>query len=294
MAKIRLRKLIPAVLALSVLFSGCAELEKLKSQLADDSRPDYSNTVTVLDVGQAACTLIESEGQFCLIDAGYAGGTTDVPSYLKKRKVKTVDLLVLSHFHYDHTSEAMEIIRNFDVKTVLIPSLSRENTPDSYLYQSLLSDSRQGYFTLEYAAKDKEFTIGSGTVKVLADTYNSDPDCDPNNTSVALSYTNGDFVYVNTADIERRTETEYLVDFLPENITLFAAAHHGSQYSNTPRLLEKLSPEFVTISCSRENDYGHPHEKFLERLQDIDAEYAITYEQGNIVYSMKTKKLLSE
>ena len=77
MAKIRLIKLIPAVLALSVLFSGCAELEKLKSQLADDSRPDYSNTVTVLDVGQAACTLIESEGQFCLIDAGYAGGTTD-------------------------------------------------------------------------------------------------------------------------------------------------------------------------------------------------------------------------
>ena len=291
----RIFTLFALLLVIAGMFTGCAEMEKLFTQLTDtQSKVDYNNTVTALDVGQAACTLIESDGHFCLIDAGSAGGTVDVSSYLKKRKVKKIDLLVLSHFHYDHTSEVLDIIRNFDIETVLIPALDENNIPDSYLYKSLQEDSEQGYYSLEYAEKDKTFTVGGGTVRVLADTYNLDPDLDANNTSVALSYTKGDFVYVNTADIEQRVEREYLVDFLPENITVYAAAHHGSQYSNTAQILEKLSPDFITVSCGKDNDYGHPHRPFLDRVNAIGAEYLVTAEYGNIVYSMEQFKVISE
>ena len=63
MRKIRIASLI---LCLCMLLSGCGELFSSQPDI------DYNNTITMLNVGQAACTLIESDGKFCLIDAGNA------------------------------------------------------------------------------------------------------------------------------------------------------------------------------------------------------------------------------
>jgi len=280
------RKLIflPLLFSLCIVFTGCEAVSPPQPATG------YNNTVTMLDVGQAACTLIESEGQFCLIDAGKAGGGTDIVAYLNHRGVKKLDLLVLTHFHYDHTSEALDIIRNFDIGTVLIPSLSAENIPDSYFYKSLEEDDANGYYKLEYAVKDMEFKVGQGTLKVAADTFNSE---NINNTSVVTVYTLDDFVYVNTADTESDREVQIL-DCLPENVDFLTAGHHGSQDSTSQALLDRLKPAFVGISCGKDNDYGHPHKRVLERLENMDIPYSVTYETGNIVYSMDTKTVTAE
>jgi len=280
------RKLIflPLLFSLCIVFTGCEAVSPPQPATG------YNNTVTMLDVGQAACTLIESEGQFCLIDAGKAGGGTDIVAYLNHRGVKKLDLLVLTHFHYDHTSEALDIIRNFDIGTVLIPSLSAENIPDSYFYKSLEEDDANGYYNLEYAVKDMEFRVGRGTLKVASDTFNSE---NINNTSVVTVYTLDDFVYVNTADTESDREMQIL-DCLPENVDFLTAGHHGSQDSTSQALLDRLKPAFVGISCGKDNDYGHPHKRVLERLENMDIPYSVTYETGNIVYSMDTKTVTAE
>lgn len=268
-------RFLSILLCICLVFVGCEALPTAK---------DYNNTITMLNVGQASATLIESDGQFCLIDAAKYGGETDIISYLTERKVKKIDLLVLTHFHYDHTSHAMDVIRNFDIGTVLLPSLSQENIPDSYLYKSLQEDAKNGYFTLEYAAKGMQFPIGSGTLTVVDDTYNSE---NINNTSIATTFTLGDFTYVNMADTEQDRE-QYLVDLLPENISFLTAGHHGSQDATSEQLLDRLKPQFVGISCGKDNDYGHPHTKMLKRLADRNIPYEITAEKGNIVYCIDT------
>lgn len=277
-------KILPLILCLCFIFSGCEGLFSSQPDI------DYNNTITMLDVGQASCTLIESDGRFCLIDAGKYGGNTDIVSYLNHRDVKKIDLLVLTHFHYDHTSRALDIIRNFDIGTVLIPTLSDENIPDSYFYKSLLADAVNGYYSLAYAKQGLEFTIGQGTLQVLADTLNSE---NINNTSTVTSYTLGDFVYVNTGDTESDRE-QAIVDFLPENVNFLTAGHHGSQDATSQQLLDRLKPAFVGISCGMENEYGHPHANMLKRLNDMNIPYTITYEQGNIVYSIDTQTLITE
>ncbi|MBR4035392.1 MAG: MBL fold metallo-hydrolase [Oscillospiraceae bacterium] len=251
---------------------------------------DYNNTVTMLDVGQAACTLIESDSQFCMIDAGKYGGHTDIVAYLHSRGIKKINLLVLTHFHYDHTSEALDVIRNFDIGTVLIPNLSPENIPDSYLYKSLEADAANGYYDIAYASRGMEFTIGQGTLKVIDDTFNSE---NINNTSVVTSFTVDDFIYVNTADTETDRE-RYLLEYMPEDVDFLTAGHHGSQDSTSQRLLDRLKPAFVGISCGKDNDYGHPHANMLKRLDNMNIPYAITYETGNIVYSVATQSLITE
>ncbi len=277
MKKHRIIKLFSLLLSVCLLFTACSGLQQ-------QGRSTYNNTVTMLDVGQASCTLIESDGQFCLIDAGKAGGSTDIVSYLRERKAEKIDLLVLSHFHYDHTSEALDIIRNFDIGTILIPNLTDENKPDTYFYKSLVEDAANGYYNLAYGSQGLQFSIGSGTLTVLADTCNSE---NINNTSIAVSYINGDFVYVNTADTEADREAEIL-NLMPENIDFLTAAHHGSSDSNSAEFLQRLNPAFVGISCGKDNSYGHPHKAVLNRLAEMDIPYEITYEAGNIVRYMHT------
>ncbi len=271
------------ILGIILAFTGCGDSDPAK-------KTDYNNTVTVLDVGQAACTLIESDGQFALIDAGDAGGSTNIMAYLRGRNVEKIDLMVLSHFHYDHTSEALDIIRNFDIGTVVIPALSEEMKPDNYFYQSLWEDAANGYYAVETAAKDKTFALGSGTVKILADTINH---LTENDTSIALSYTDGDFVYVNTADMEKEAEA-IVLEQMPQNITLFAAGHHGSSTSNTYDFVARLNPSAVTISCGQDNDYGHPHRETIDTFTSLRIPYYLTYEKGNIVYSIETDEIFTD
>lgn len=277
-------RLLPLVLCLCMLFSGC------EATVPEKTVTGYNNTVTMLDVGQATATLIESDGQFCLIDAGKAGGSTDIVAYLYDRGVEKIDLLVLTHFHHDHTSQAMDVIRNFEIGTVLIPALTAENIPDTYFYKSLEEDCKNGYYQLEYAYKGWQFNVGQGRLTVVDDTYNSE---NINNTSTATVFTLGDFTYVNMGDTETDRE-KYIVDLLPENIDFLTAGHHGSKDATSELLLDKLNPAFVGISCSQTNDYGHPHTQMLKRLTDRNIPYAVTFEKGNIVYYIDTDTIQFE
>ncbi len=268
-------KILSLFLAFCILFTGCNYVNLPQTE-------DIAHSVTAIDVGQAACTLVESGGEFALIDAGEYGTDTDIVAYLNSRNVDKIKLLVLTHFHYDHTSDALNVIRNFDIDTIVIPALTKENIPDSYLYKSIIEDGQNGYYNLEFAVKDKVFTVGNGEIKILRDTINHK---DINNTSVVLSYTQGDFVYVNMGDVESVCD-DIIMDGMPKDITLFAASHHGSKDANSRDLLERLSPKAVVISRGEDNDYKHPHTAFLNRLTALKIPYYITYEKGNIIYDI--------
>ena len=272
-------------LTLSFVFSACS------GELLDSSPETiYNDTVTMLNVGQASCALIESEGEFCIIDAGWCDGETDIVSYLNQRGVETINLMVLTHFHSDHTSETLDIMRNFNVENLLIPFLSIENTPTTSFYGVLIERAEKGRYNLFFAEDGLKFNIGDGFIKVLSDTNNSG---NINDTSVIVSYTNGDFTYVNTGDAEWKTE-KLLLDKVPENVDFFTAGHHGSSDANSFDFLKKLNPEFIGISCGLNNEYGHPHDKTLSRFENLHIPYEITHEVGNIVYSMNDNCIIEE
>ena len=240
------------------------------------------DSVTVMDVGQAQSVLIQSDDSFALIDAGFSKGNTDVVTYLNERRVDKLELLVITHFHTDHTSQVLEVLDNFAVDIVLIPDLSEENIPTTSFFDKLLTRAEDGEFNLVTAKKGDIYPVGDGEIKVLADTYN---DGNINDTSVALTFTQDDFIYLETGDCEAEAE-EYLLPYIPENVTLFNAGHHGSSTSNTLALLEKANPKYVSISCGKDNSYGHPHKEVLDRLKDLRIFHAVTYEDGDLVYNI--------
>ena len=249
------------------------------------------DTVSVMSVGQANSILISSGGKYCLIDAGYTEeGHTDPVSYLKEVGVTEIEMLVITHFHADHTSNILDVMDNFKVKKILIPNLTKENTPTSSFFTKLLDRVEERNIKLIAAQKGKSYTIGNGKLKVLDDTYN---DLGVNDTSIATLFTQGDFTYLNTADGEKKYEKR-LVEVFNKEVTLFVAGHHGSSTSNTKELMTVINPKYIAISAGKDNEYGHPHKEVIELFQQENFTYNITFEQDTLVYSITDGTLLTQ
>ena len=82
--------------------------------------------VTIIDVGQGSAALLELPGGYnLLVDGGgfsdptaFDVGANIIAPFLWRKKIKTVDTLVLSHPNSDHMNGLLYIARYFNVKNV--------------------------------------------------------------------------------------------------------------------------------------------------------------------------------
>lgn len=67
-----------------------------------------------------------------------------------------------------------------------------------------------------------------------------------------------------TGDIGQEQEKKFIEAYGNMKIDWYKAAHHGSKTSNSKEFLEVLQPKLATISCGRNNSYGHPGKEAVE------------------------------
>ena len=58
--------------------------------------------------------------------------------------------------------------------------------------------------------------------------------------------------------------------------------HHGSATATSWDFLQETVPEYAVISCGRDNQYGHPHEETMEKLEVMDIQVFRTDIQGTV------------
>jgi competence protein ComEC len=94
-----------------------------------------------------------------------------------------------------------------------------------------------------------------------------------------LTYKNISILF--TGDITSNTEKE----LLNKNIesTVLKVAHHGSKYSNSAAFLRKVNPKYAVISCGINNEYFHPHQVVLDKLEKLNTKVYRTDLLGTIV-----------
>ncbi|MBO4782114.1 MAG: hypothetical protein J5522_06940, partial [Lachnospiraceae bacterium] len=112
-----------------------------------------------------------------------------------------------------------------------------------------------------------------------------DPDFiyeDKNQASLVVMIDYEDMRILITGDSDLYAETEYTSYIDDERVDILQSPHHGSKYSGSELLLEKIRPVVTVISCSKTNVYGHPAAETLERLDSIGSKYYITAQSGMI------------
>jgi beta-lactamase superfamily II metal-dependent hydrolase len=105
---------------------------------------------------------------------------------------------------------------------------------------------------------------------------------DRNDRSIVLLLRNNYFTALFTGDASLQQEIALREKGLITNIDLLKVGHHGSKTSTGSDLLETSQPEISAISCGLNNNFSHPSQQVLSRLQQQSVQTLRTDQLGEI------------
>ena len=254
------------LLFLLAIYVNCCIKEKLFS-------------VHIIDIGQGDSIFIQTlEDKRILIDAGDEEAEHTVYSYLKRKGVKKIDVLIATHPDTDHIGSMDYIIDKFKISHFYMPDAKT----DSEAFYNLLDSCRDKNLKIEYLTKGDVLKIDSSTtMEILSPSTITDKN-NLNSIVSLLNYKGYEFLF--TGDAEKENESEILSSCNLPDIEFLKAGHHGSSSSSTNEFIEKLKPEAVAISCGYNNDYGHPHRSVLDTFRENGSVVYRTDKNGSLVF----------
>lgn len=241
-------------------------------------------SVLVLDIGQGDSILIRfPNGKTMLIDTGEYEYWDRLNNYLHELDVEKIDALVGTHPHSDHIGSMQSVVKNYDIGTIYMPRV--EHTSKTYLNLLKAIEKKGLKIKGTKGGQDQFIELDdSVTVQVLAplsDTYDS-----LNNYSIVLRITMGDVSILLTGDAERESEKEMLETYPASSLhsTVLKVGHHGSSSSTSASFLKVVDPTYALISLGANNDYGHPHDEVIKRLDKSNVQTLLTSEKGSLAF----------
>lgn len=250
--------------------------------------------VMAIDVGQGASTLMQLPGgAVVLLDGGgfsdnrlFDVGQRVVAPVLWRKKIATVDILILSHPHADHLNGLIYIARHFRVRELWVNG----DVHASRGYQELMTVCREkAIFVRRVHADSALSAMGAVTIAVLhptAELFSRSAVGDRpqgNNGSLVIQAGFGETAFLLTGDIELRAETELVQRSSRELAsTVLFAPHHGSRSSNSPGLVAAVNPEAVIISAGAGNRFDLPHAEVVDRYLEAGCQVFNTATHGAI------------
>ena len=252
--------------------------------------PENTDAVHFIDVDQADATLLQSGGEYCLVDAGDTDSEQKLMEYLEQRGVTRLKLLVMSHPHADHIGSMAAVLEKLEVEQVLLPDFDKAPYPTTRLFEKVMEAIEASGAVVTTAAPGQSFSVGSGSLQVLAAGVETD---NYNDLSQVLLFESGELSVVLSGDGEKPVEQAALEAGAVPRADVFKAAHHGSDTSNTLEFLQAVQPGYVAISCGLGNSYGHPHAGALERFEQVGAQVLRTDQDGSVVIAATENGLQS-
>ena len=255
--------------------------------------------ITMLDVGQGDCILMQTPDKHHVLFDGGSSSQTGIGEYIITPAVKyygsgDLDYVFVSHMDEDHVNGIEELIqlsaqRGIRIENLVVPELAVYDTE----FQDLLMQAEQAGIPIRIMGSGDRLSLGEVTITCIYPDSKHISQWVPgeyknysaNNTSLVLWVDYGEFDMMLTGDMEEAGEEEiirqYSTEWLQE-CDVLKVGHHGSKFSSSVAFLEELTPWFSIISCDKDNYYGHPHKDVLERLRNIGSHVAITPECGAI------------
>jgi competence protein ComEC len=291
------RKRTAMTVALIVLAAGWADALYWANRRLwnDDLR------VTIIDVGQGSAALLElPKGRRMLIDGGgfsdnslFDVGERIVAPLLWRKKIRTVDTLILSHPNSDHMNGLIYIAAHFHVKEIW----TNNDTADTMGYRAFERlIKKTGISVPIFKELPRRLAVNGAELHILyppkdfAERKKKEKWRTINNNSLVVKVTFGPTSLLFPGDIKARAEKE-LVEAMGEDLrsTILIAPHHGSRFSSTESFLERVDPHVVIVSAGWKNIFNLPHPSVLKRYEKREYRVLRTDSHGAITISIDNK-----
>jgi competence protein ComEC len=257
-------------------------------RMFDAAWPPDNLVVAACDVGQGdAVVLPVRPGEAVVVDSG--PDPVPVDGCLKRLGVRTVVLLVITHFHVDHVGGVAGVFRGRRVEALLVPSF-----PEPTFGARLAWDAaRVAGLTPVTAAPGWTFRDGDLSLEVLGPSRRlTGTRSDPNNNSVVMSARSRGVRVLLPGDAETEEQRAILADVDRSRLRadVLKVAHHGSAYQD-PDLIAAVGPAVALVSVGRDNPYGHPNPALLASLSRAGVRVSRTDDGGDLAVVTTTRGL---
>jgi competence protein ComEC len=245
----------------------------------------YSSSlrVTFVDVGQGDAALLElPRGRVVLIDGGgsfdaaWDPGEQVLAPLLRRRGIRRIDLMVLSHPHPDHANGLGFLAERF---------------PVGEIWENGHPTRQPGTVRLRHAAWERGVPIGPPRPLAIAGvSFESLGSCDhswsENDNSLVLrvGYAGRSLLFPGDAEADAEAA---LVARGGLHADVLKAPHHGSRTSSSAALLAAVSPSLAVASCGFQNRFGHPHAITLSRYAAAGVPLLRTDERGAVTVTVR-------
>lgn len=247
----------------------------------EETASEKNLLVHFLDVGQGACVLIQCDGEAMLIDGGPDAKGTAVQRYLREQNTEKLKYVIGTHYDADHIGGLDVVIYKFDCENVILPDYEKNTKAYLDLMEVISEKEKAGNAKpVIRPVPGDVYLLGGGYFTIIAPN-DSDYE-DENDYSIGILFTYGEDKYIFTGDATANSEKEMLESGEDLDADVYYVAHHGSSLSSSEEFLKAVSPEYAVISCGV-NDYGHPHNVLLERLEKFGCKVYRTDICGTIV-----------
>ena len=260
-----------------LLMSCCTALTLCLSLMAAWIEPLMDECrVTVLDVGQGQCILLQSEGGSFLVDCGgyNASEAADMAAEtLLSQGINRLDGIIVTHYDADHAGGIPYLLTRIRTNDIFLPDIADEDGVGAKIESC--SDTKPVYVN-----KDLIITFGETNITIFAPESRNMG----NESSLCVLFQTENCDILVTGDRGTLGETMLLHKTQLPKLEVLIAGHHGSAGSTGDKLLAQTMPEYVLISVGKNNRYGHPADSLLERIQKYGATIYRTDQNGTIIF----------
>lgn len=241
-------------------------------------------TVDYLNVGQGDSILLTTpSGYQLLIDGGANQQVLSELNAVMGAGDQTIDMLMLSHPDADHLFGLVDVVRDYEVQTILMPDVAKTTA----VYRAWTEGINHEGATLHIIKDRQTFTLPDGLLlTILSPTPQTYHEGEPaNDASIVARFDYGQRSFLFTGDEEQQVEERLLAQ--PDLATLLdvdvlKVPHHGSKTSSTKAFIDAVSPSIAVISVGKDNKYGHPSALVLDRYERAYSRILRTDQLGRI------------
>lgn len=233
-----------------------------------------SYRLTVLDVGQGQCVLLQSDGRTYMVDCGGSSdtGAADIAAEtLLSQGVTRLDGLILTHYDSDHVGAAGNLLSRVPADCVFLPATAEGEA----FGDTLRTELGEQVLT---ADADLRLEYGGTVLTILT----AEDARSGNESGLCVLFQKEKCDILVTGDRGFAGEAALLHKGIVPPVDILVAGHHGAASSTGQTLLSALTPETVVISVGA-NSYGHPAEETLARLEKAGCTVRRTDIEGTII-----------
>lgn len=288
-----INKLQNILIPILIFFSLCLFKELLNNKSFSINPNEMK--IHFIDVGQGDSILIQVNNKNLLIDSGSKSEKKKLENYLKSIYIPQFDYIIATHPHEDHIGNMNYIINNYKINNFYSPKIQSNTTAFESMAEAL---ARKDIKIKTLKANNNNnnnnsIDLGDNTlVEIFSPNLDSYDNLNNYSPIIKISYGNNSFLF--TGDAEEDVEGEVLSKSFNLKSDVLKIGHHGSSTSTSKNFLDRVNPGITIISVGKENSYGHPSNKTLEKIKattvyrtDINGSIVITSDGQTLKSSFK-------